>query len=320
MASGARSRLAVPHSGLLAYALALHMGSDPIVGESRSTLARRMAALGGLAKVTANSGGILTTAVLSLVYLYSLTQPAGGYLHSDDRRANKSGLRSWLASSALARHSMRFRMRDGSFLRSRIVDSGGLLSVHVDRDYDVPGVNWPRVRTIVDIGAHVGSFTVWAARRALNARIFAVEPNPETFQLLIENINRNGLQNRVNAVNAAVADAAGTVELELVEHSLGTRIARKGRGTIEVRAETMHGLLAEAGIDELDVLKIDCEGMEYAVLKTMGPECFRRIKTLACEYHPVSGNDVSELDSVLRSAGFHVKRPAAPLGVLWATR
>ena len=104
-------------------------------------------------------------------------------------------------------------MRDGSRLQSRIVDSGGLLSVHVDRDYDVPGIDWTKVRTIVDIGSHVGSLCVWAGLRAPNAQVLAVEPNPETFELLIRNINRNGLQSRVHAINVAVADKPGTAYL-----------------------------------------------------------------------------------------------------------
>jgi len=215
---------------------------------------------------------------------------------------------------------MLFRMRDGSRIRSRIVDSGGLLSVHIDGDYDVNGFDWSHARTIVDIGAHVGSFTVWAGRRAPKARVLAVEPNPETFELLIENIDRNGLARRVNAVNAALADTDGTVHLELVEHSLGTRIARKGRGTVQVRARTLEGLLTDAGMKEVDILKVDCEGAEYAVFRTMNPESLSHINTLACEYHPEPGHDVSELDSVLRNAGFQVQRPNTPLGVLWATR
>ena len=279
-----------------------------------------MGTLSGLAKVIASSGGALTAAVLSFVYLYSLVQPARGYLGSGDERANRSGLRARLASSALARRSMRFRMRDGSRVRSRIVDSGGLLSVHVDGDYDIHGLDWSAARTIVDIGAHVGSFTVWAGRRAPEARVLAVEPNPATFALLVENIDRNGLAKRVNAVNAALADSAGTVQLELVEHSLGTRITRDGRGGVQARAQTLEGFLSDAGIQEVDILKVDCEGTEYAVFETMSPDSLSRIKALVCEYHPVPNHDVSELDSVLRNAGFQVHRPNAPLGVLWATR
>ncbi len=211
-------------------------------------------------------------------------------------------------------------MRDGSRVRSRIVDGGALLSVHVDRDYEVPGVDWSAAETIVDIGAHVGSFTVWAALRSPKARLLAVEPNPETFELLAGNIRGNGLDDRVCAVKAALGAAEGIGSLELMAHSLGTRLARTGDGQVSVRVQTMPGLLAEAGMERVDVLKIDCEGMEYAVLEAMGPEGLRPIQVLACEYHPEPQHQVEELDVLLRSAGFRVRRPDAPLGVLWATR
>jgi FkbM family methyltransferase len=215
---------------------------------------------------------------------------------------------------------MSFKMSDGSNVRSRILDSGGLLSVHIARDYDVPNMDWDTVRTIVDIGSHVGSFVVWAGLKAPNAKILAVEPNAETFQFLAENIVRNGLQGRVHAINAAVADKPGTASLELVEHSLGTRISRSGGGSVNVRTQTLAGLLGEGGLKDVDMLKVDCEGMEYAVLQTTTRECLRRVKVLACEYHPEPDHDARELDVILESAGFVVQRPNAPLGVLWATR
>lgn len=215
---------------------------------------------------------------------------------------------------------MVFRMHDGSRIRARIVGAGGLLSVHVDRDYDVPGVEWSGARTIVDIGAHVGSFTVWAALRSPQARLLAVEPNPDTFSLLRQNIVDNGLQQRVTAILAAVGDKPGTGRLELLEHSLGTRLASGRGGPDGVRVQTMVGLLAEAAINDVDVLKMDCEGMEYAVFEALPREWLQSIKVLACEYHPVPGRSILDLEAVLRSHGFRVQRPNARLGVIWASR
>jgi FkbM family methyltransferase len=215
---------------------------------------------------------------------------------------------------------MRFHMRDGSRVKCRIVDSGGLLSVHVDRDYEVPGFDWSNARTIVDVGAHVGSFTIWAALRSPSARFLAIEPNPETFLLLSQNISDNSMLNRVSAVNAAAGVHSGLATLELLEHSLGTRISRSGQGIVAVQVQEMQELLAAAGMNQVDLLKMDCEGMEYEILRGMGSDQLRLINAVACEYHPEPGHDVSELDTILRSAGFTVQRPDAPLGVIWASR
>jgi FkbM family methyltransferase len=190
----------------------------------------------------------------------------------------------------------------------------------VDRDYDVPGVDWEALHTIVDVGAHVGTFTVWASLRSPRAHILAVEPNPETFAFLERNIRDNGLQDRVIAVNAAVGTEPGTGTLELVEHSLGTRLARTGNGTVKVKVQTIPSLLVAAGMGDVDLLKVDCEGMEYEVFEAFDSEQLSRLDVIACEYHPEPGHTVKELDDLLRASGFKVQRPDAPLGVLWATR
>jgi FkbM family methyltransferase len=217
---------------------------------------------------------------------------------------------------------MTFNLRDGSRIRSRIADSGGLLSVYVDGDYAIPGFDWSGARNIVDIGAHIGSFTVWAARKSASARVLAVEPNPETFQRLRDNIVRNGLDSRVTALAAAVGPEPGTSSLELVDHSLGTRLARRS-GPADgptVVVQTLDQLLDATGMDSIDFLKIDCEGLEYDVIDQVDPAILMRVKALACEFHPEPGRDVQLLDRRLGRAGFRVQRPDAPIGVLWATR
>src|SRR5437588_2561781 len=271
----------------------------------------------GLGRVVASSGSLPTAAVLSGVYLYSRLQARGGHVLAEP---SQSSVRSSLASSGLAHRLMGFRMRGGGLVRCRIVDAGGLLSVNVDREYDIPGFDWASTHTIVDIGAHVGTFTVWAAMRAPGARVLAVEPNPETFPLLERNIRDNGLHGRVTAIHAAVGAAPGTGTLELVEHSLGTRLARTDDGAIKVRIETVPALLAQAAMDDVDLLKIDCEGMEYEVFESIDSQQLLRLGAIACEYHPRPGRKVDQLDALFKSAGFNVQRPDAALGVLWATR
>lgn len=286
--------------------------------------------MSGLRKVVAHSASASTAMVLSAVYLYTRLQAV--MTHTTARFAKPGAdrdtfatppgrsLGTLLASTPLARREMTFSMRDGSHVACRILDSACLLSVHVDGDYQLPGIDWSRVRTVLDIGAHVGSFSISVAMSAPNSRILAVEPNPDTFGLLVANIRRNGLEERVRALNVAVGPVSGSGRLELREHSLGTRISRTGHGDTEVPMMTLEELLAEAGIDDVDFVKLDSEGMEYDVLGNTPREVLRRIGVFACEYHPEPGHQVASLDAVLSSAGFRVQRPDTPVGVIWATR
>lgn len=277
-----------------------------------------MGTLSGLNRVVSTSGNIRTGAALCAVYLYSRLQARTGTPVL--AQPNQPSGRSALASSRLARRAMQFRMRDGARVRCRLVDAGSLLSVNVDGDYDLPGIDWASMRAIVDIGAHVGTFTLWAALRAPRARILSVEPNPNTFAFLQRNIADNGLSGRVTAVNAAAGPAHGVGTLELVEHSLGTRLARNGGGSVTAQVETIPDLLKRAGIDQIDFLKLDCEGTEYEIFDALDPETLRRFKAIACEYHPVPGRDVREIARLLRDSGFQVEVPDARLGLIWAAR
>ena len=65
---------------------------------------------------------------------------------------------------------------------------------------------------VVDVGAHVGIFTLKAAREAEDGLIVAVEPDPGNFRLLVRNIRANGLEN-VIPIRAALWKEEGTLRL-----------------------------------------------------------------------------------------------------------
>src|SRR5947207_3356176 len=61
--------------------------------------------------------------------------------------------------------------------------------------------------TVVDLGANVGAFSVWASRRWPGSTIHAYEPHPDTFAMLVRNVA--GLANVVCHQEAVYPDAAG---------------------------------------------------------------------------------------------------------------
>jgi FkbM family methyltransferase len=116
----------------------------------------------------------------------------------------------------------------------------------------------------VDVGLF--SFFV-AARAARNARILAVEPDPENLSRLAFNIRINpGVPISIAAV--ALADKAGKVALDVDRRDRGgTRVVKSaGRDASTVDAQTLLQLLQGGGIDAIHAIKIDIEGAEDAVL------------------------------------------------------
>lgn len=131
---------------------------------------------------------------------------------------------------------------------------------------------------IFDIGAHLGNVAKRYRERFSLASIYCFEPFPESFQMLLKNV---GSDTRIFCYNKAVSASEGTaalnVNLSAVTNSLLTTDKRGasiwGEGIldtisqIEVSTTTVDIFCREAGISNVDILKMDVQGEEYSVLK-----------------------------------------------------
>ncbi len=212
-----------------------------------------------------------------------------------------------MLGSPLARRVITARLRNGMRLRCRIEEFEGYLAVFLKSTYDVPGIRWELLESIIDVGANVGTATIWLAARAPKARIAAVEPNPEVWQFLAQNVQVNGLDSRVQLIQAALGAASGTAYLEPGRYSIETRLAGSSvRDGLVTRTVTLADLLDSAGMAKVDLLKLDCEGAEYEVLHSSNESVLRRIGAIVGEYHAVPGRKREELGACLAEAGFSV--------------
>jgi FkbM family methyltransferase len=116
----------------------------------------------------------------------------------------------------------------------------------------------------LDVGAHVGWFTVLAGRKVgKNGRVFAFESFPSNFDRLSKNIKANGLNN-VSIRNVAVSEKTGTLSLGIQSDSGSVTAGPGPTERVTVDAVTLDELLPE--YITIDLLKIDVEGHEAAVL------------------------------------------------------
>jgi FkbM family methyltransferase len=179
-------------------------------------------------------------------------------------------------------------------------------------------------RLIVDAGANVGSATLWFRERFPEARVIAIEPNPEAFERLQRNV---GDDPNVDVVNAALADSDGKASFALASRtSLQGRLGggTNGAGVLEVDALTL-GTVSErfAAGARIDLLKLNIEGAEWPVLARP----LANVGTIAMEVHePVPGN--RDPDAVLREIaereGFELRegysQTLAPRNLRWLVR
>ena len=129
--------------------------------------------------------------------------------------------------------------------------------------------------TFVDIGANMGEFTLFAAKRLPLGSVHAFEPLPQLYTLLGDNVALNGFTN-VHTYNLALSDAPGRLTMytstDVVLHGglnegLGSLYRDESRSEVagEVSVSTLDDVLGQ--VAHIDVIKIDVEGAEVNVLR-----------------------------------------------------
>ena len=120
-----------------------------------------------------------------------------------------------------------------------------------------------------DCGAHIGEFTVAAAAAmGPDCEVHSFEPDPRNFQILQDNVARNGL-NRVVLNPCAVGETAGEARFHLGKDPTASSIGLESQ-TVEVVSVPVVNLseyAREHRLQRVDVLKIDVEGAELSAVK-----------------------------------------------------
>jgi len=160
---------------------------------------------------------------------------------------------------------------------------------------------WPGAR-VMDIGANIGVFTALCALNG--ARVIAYEPNRFAFRILLEQIRRIGIEERVTAINAPVwtrtkpvcfQEAKGYMPTAtwdvlnglVLTGAIGEREVFSDDGAFikEFSADAV-SFDDAVGNEEWDCVKMDIEGAEYPVLLAASDDAMRRVKFLTVELHP----------------------------------
>ena len=127
--------------------------------------------------------------------------------------------------------------------------------------------------TVIDIGANIGYYTLLAAKLVgEKGRVFAFEPEPRNYALLTTNIEANALKNII-ALQNAVSSEAGHIKLYLDKFESGSHSLFKSKRSmteaITVDSVSLDDFFENKDSYHIDIVKIDVEGAEIAVLQGM---------------------------------------------------
>jgi FkbM family methyltransferase len=208
--------------------------------------------------------------------------------------------------------------------RSQILDISDEIFVH--KVYNPKYMALVPNATVVDIGANVGIFSLYATMKHAE-KIYAIEPLLENIHKIEENFKLNKMA-KPEIIRCAVAKRSGVNRLYLADfdsHGLLFNHNHKKTYTkyTRVPVDTLTGLIQKRGINHIDFLKIDCEGSEGEIVCSTPPYIWSKIDKVAVEYHnEVSKYNGLDINNRLKKMGYQtrVKSIDPYLGYIYAWR
>lgn len=190
--------------------------------------------------------------------------------------------------------------------------------------YEQDTVDWFRSNlrpgmVVLDIGANVGQYTLIAARGVgSNGRVHAFEPNPISYRTLTSNIEINSFRN-VSTHALAVSDSAGEVTLYVPDNDnmgeASLQMSQTGQRNTTVMSVTIDDWAQNADLGatpRIDIIKIDVQGLESAVLRGARKVMIRFRPIIICEFEERwlrdSGTSSVELKRMLRELSYSANR------------
>ena len=218
-----------------------------------------------------------------------------------------------------------FETRSGLKIKIRVnsTDLMALTHVWMIQEYSDDDFPISNDDVIIDVGAHIGLFALFASQFCKNGKIFCYEPIKENYKILIENIEMNQIQN-IFPNNLAVTKETSRVKIFLNDDQSGHSMFIQNKNFVEVDSKSLSDIFIDNGIKECDFLKLDCEGAEYEIVESLSSDLFTKINKTAIEYHMVDTKPelLKQLINKLKQFSFsvHTRPLFVDIGFLFAKK
>ena len=208
-------------------------------------------------------------------------------------------------------------------IRKHSTDLMALTHVWLIGEYKSENFDIKDTDIIIDIGGHIGLFSLYASQFCKNGLIYSFEPVPENYNLLIDNIQSNDL-NQIKPFNLAVSNSNSNVKLYLNDDEAGHSMFSKSSKTITVDSISLQQIFDDNNIENCNFLKLDCEGTEYEILQNLKLSYFNKIEKIVIEYHMADSHPelLENLKKLLISQNYSLKTKKlfSDIGFLYALK
>ena len=160
--------------------------------------------------------------------------------------------------------------------------------IFIKRSYESNLVKLDVDDVVVDLGANIGMFTLFASQKA--KKVYSIEPLPETYNSLVKNTEE---VNNVITLNKALYSKEEEMEFVKNEISISSSFFRKkpNSETIKVKTINFNNFVREYNIDRINYLKIDIEGAEFDLFENIDENYLQNnIDKIFMEIHIMNEN------------------------------
>lgn len=174
---------------------------------------------------------------------------------------------------------------------------------------ELPYLNVDSNPIIIDVGAHIGTFSMFSSIKYPTAKIYAFEASHDTYSLLQKNITENNLLDQIKAFHQALCGTDGSVKLyhNIIDGNWGHTISKDVSSSFEVvDGISMSTFVASNKITDIDLIKFNCEGAEFDIILNCPEAILARIKCAIILYHSDLVSEkysVNQIEARLINAG-----------------
>jgi FkbM family methyltransferase len=188
-----------------------------------------------------------------------------------------------------------------------------VINVWLDDEYGLSQLTETPPKTVVDLGANIGLFSIWAKRYFPGAIIHAYEPNPR----ILKYTQQNTADLDIQVVASAVGCTSGHARIHDGGDSRRAYTSRSPDGNVELIS--LPEIVGRIG-DRVDLMKLDIEGAEWELFED--PCSFDGVGIVRMEYHLGRDRTLHDVVNAAERLSFRIEKlaPNNGFGIMWLRR
>lgn len=198
-------------------------------------------------------------------------------------------------------NEMHVLYKNKKMVMKHIFEDGDFAGVFIAEEYSEIDFN---NRLVIDIGASICDTALYFTLKGAK-KIIAFEPVPKVFKMGLDNIVSNNLEKTIVYKNEAVGDKRRLLRIDDGDFIAGGSALRMRQNGIEIKQVTLTSILNSPEVNSNGaILKLDCEGCEYALFSEVDTNSLKKLDIIIIEYH----NGLQYIPSLLKNHGFKLQK------------